>query len=107
MLNILPTNTIIAAKYMSTFNFSPKYVSSIASIAFTKNPEINTFISKFFLMFDAIPPNTESSAATIAIAKYCDTVYGIVGVRIPITTPNTHPTTIAIIIIIKSFLAIL
>ena len=74
MLNILPTKTIIAAKYISTFNCSPKYVSNIANIAFTKKPDIKTFMSKFFFMFDAIPPNTESSAATIPIAKYCDTV---------------------------------
>ena len=54
---------------MSTFNFCPKNVNNIAKTAFTKNPEINTFKSNFLFMLDAIPPNTESSAATIAIAK--------------------------------------
>ena len=54
---------------MSTFNFCPNTVSKIAKIAFPKNPDINIFISNFLFITDAIPPNTESNAATIAIAK--------------------------------------
>ena len=48
-MNILPTKTTIAAKYISTFNFSPKIVNKIDKIAFPKNPVINIFKSKFLL----------------------------------------------------------
>ena len=33
---------------MSTFNFCPNFVKSIASIAFSKNPDMKIFISGFF-----------------------------------------------------------
>lgn len=69
LVNILPTNTITAARYISTFSFWPKYVSKIDSTAFPKKPEVNIFISKFPFTTDVIPPNTESSAAIIAIAR--------------------------------------
>ena len=69
LVNILPTNTTIAARYMSTFNFCPNIVSSIASIAFPKNPVMNIVRLKFFFNVANIPPNTESNAAIIAIAK--------------------------------------
>ena len=59
----------MAAKYISTFSFSPNTVNNIARTAFPKNPDRNTFKSKFPLSTDVIPPNTESKAATIAIAK--------------------------------------
>ena len=68
-VNILPTKTTIAAKYISTFNFCPNIVNKIDKIAFPKNPVINIFKSKFLFITDVIPPNTESSAAIIAIAK--------------------------------------
>ena len=54
---------------MSTFNFCPSIVNNIAKIAFPKNPDIKIFISNFLFITDAIPPNTESNAAIIAIAK--------------------------------------
>jgi len=44
-------------------------VSSIAVIAFPKNPETKIFKSKFPFITATIPPKTESIAATIAIAK--------------------------------------
>ena len=44
-MNILPTNTTIAAKYISTFNFVPRNVSSIDKIKKKKNPDINTLKS--------------------------------------------------------------
>ena len=75
VLNILPTKTITAAKYISTFNFSPRYVKSIAKIAFPKKPDTKILISKFFFKTDVIPPKTESSAAIIAIAKYPEYEY--------------------------------
>jgi len=87
---------------MSTFNFCPRYVNSIESIALPKNPVTNIFKSKFFLKVDAIPPNTESNAAIIAIAKYPEYVYEIIGILIPINAPIKHPNTIAIIIISTS-----
>ena len=59
----------MAAKYISTFNFIPSHVKAIERIAFPKNPDMNIFISNFLFITDAIPPNTESNAATIAIAK--------------------------------------
>ncbi len=59
-----------AAKYISTSNLSPKYVKSIAKIAFPKKPDTKIFISKFLFSTEFIPPNTESKAAIIAIAKY-------------------------------------
>ena len=68
-MNILPTKTTIVAKYTSTFNLLPKYVKSIANIALQKNPEINTLKSNSPFNTPVIPPNTESSAAIIAIAK--------------------------------------
>ena len=68
-VNILPTNTTMAAKYISTFSLSPKYVSIIASIAFPKKPETNIYISKFFFITPTNAPKTESNAAIIATAK--------------------------------------
>lgn len=82
-VNILPTNTIIAAKQISTFSFCPKYVSNTDKIAFVKNPDTKILISKFPFTTDVIPPNTESSAAMMAIAKYPEYVYDIVGAFIP------------------------
>ena len=74
-MNILPTKTTIAAKYISTFNLTPSHVKSIDKTAFPKKPDINTFISKLPFNTEVIPPNTESNAATIAIAKYPEYVY--------------------------------
>lgn len=78
---------MIAAKYISTFNFCPKNVSNIESIAFPKNPETKTFKLKFPFKKAVIPPNTESIAAIIAIAKYFEYVYGIIGAKIPKSGP--------------------
>ena len=60
----------MAARYISTFNLIPNHVNIIAKKLFPKKPDVNTFISKFPFNTDVIPPNTESSAAIIAIAKY-------------------------------------
>ena len=57
--------------------------------------------SKFFFNTDVIPPNTESNAATTAIAKNVEYVYGITGAFIPITAPIIHPIIIAITIIFE------
>ena len=65
-----------------------------------KNPETNTPALNFLFIRDAAPPKTESSAATIAIARNFDAVYGIVGNAIPTTTPNTIPNIIIIVVII-------
>ena len=78
---------MIAAKQISTFSFCPKYVSNIERIAFPKNPEINIFKSKFLFTTEAIPPNTESNAAIIAMAKQLEYVYGIIGALIPNQCP--------------------
>ena len=86
----------MAAKYISTFNLLPKYVSNIAVIAFIKNPDTKIFISKFFCRTDLIPPKTVSSAAIIAIAKQLEYVYGISGEFIPKIAPNIQPINIAI-----------
>ena len=69
-VNILPTNTTIAARSMSTFSFCPKYVNKIDRIAFPKKPVTNIFKSNFLFSTATSPPKIESSAATIAIAKY-------------------------------------
>ena len=39
-------------------------------MAFPKKPDTNIFKSNCLFKVDAIPPNTESNAAIIAIAKY-------------------------------------
>ena len=91
LLNILPTKTIIAAKYISTFNFCPKYANNIVSIAFPKKPETKTFASNLFFIFEAIAPNIESNAAIIATDKYIEYVYGIAGITFPTTIPKTTP----------------
>ena len=95
LLNILPTKTTIAAKYISTFNFSPKYVNKIDKMAFPKKPETNILKSNFPFRVDVIPPNTESNAATIEIANYDEYVYGIIGMFIPIIAPIIQPIQIA------------
>ena len=56
--------------------------------------------SKFFFKTDVIPPKTESNAATTAIAKNVEYVYGIIGAFIPIRAPIIHPKIIAITIIL-------
>ena len=67
-----------------------------------RNPDIKIVKSKFFFKTDVIPPNTESKAATTAIAKNAEYVYGITGTFIPTKAPTIHPITIAIIIILFS-----
>ena len=54
-------------------------MKSNTKISPQKNPEINIFKLKFPFKTDVIPPNTESNAAIIAIAKYPEYVYEIVG----------------------------
>jgi len=83
---------------MSTFNLSPKNVNSIDKIAFPKNPDTKTLKSKFPFNVEDIPPNIESKAATIAIAKYFEYVYEITGALIPNIAPIKHPSIIAITI---------
>ena len=73
----------MAAKYISTFSFWPKKVSNIDNIALPKKPDTKTFKLKFPFINAVIPPNTESIAAIIAIAKYFEYVYGIIGAYIP------------------------
>ena len=85
---------------MSTFNFSPKYVSKIDKIAFPKNPVTNVLKSKFPFIVAYIPPKTESNAATIDIATYEVYIYGINGKLAPTIIPNKHPIIIAIINIV-------
>ena len=75
-------------------------VSNIDKIAFPKNPDTNILKSNFLFSVDVIPPNTESNAATIDIAKYDEYVYGIIGIFIPIIAPIIQPTQIANIIIV-------
>ena len=87
---------------MSKFNFCPKYVNAIESILLQKNPDIKIVKSKFFFNTDVIPPKTESKAATTAIARNVEYVYGITGAFIPINAPTIHPITIAMIIIFFS-----
>ena len=65
-----------------------------------KKPDIKIVKSKFFFKTDVIPPNTESKAATTAIAKNVEYVYGIIGAFIPIRAPIIHPKIIAITIIL-------
>ena len=55
-----------------------------------KKPDTKILISKFFFKTDVIPPKTESSAAIIAIAKYPEYEYEIVGKFIPNITPKTE-----------------
>ena len=62
-------------------------------IALTK-----TLKSKFPFNVEEIPPNIESNAATIAIAKYFEYVYEIIGALTPNITPIKHPRIIAITI---------
>ena len=81
---------------MSKFNFCPKYVNAIESKLLQKKPDIKITKSKFFFNTDVIPPNTESNAATTAIAKNVEYVYGITGAFIPINAPIIHPIIIAI-----------
>ena len=88
-------NTNIAAMYISTFNFCPKYVNNIANIALQKNPVINIIKSKFFFNIDVTPPNTESNAAITPIAKNIEYEYGIIGAFVPIIAPIIHPIIIA------------
>jgi len=66
----------------------PSHVSRIDRIAFPKKPDTNIFISNLPLSTDVIPPNTESSAATIAIARYPEYVYDITGRVMPNYSPN-------------------
>ena len=101
-VNILPTNTTNAAKYISRFNFCPKYVNTIESMLLQKNPVMKIVKSKFFFNTDVMPPNTESNAATTSIAKNIEYVYGITGAFIPINAPIIHPIIIAITIILQS-----
>ena len=54
---------------MSTFNLLPKNVSKIDKIALPKKPVTKILKSKFPFRVELIPPNTESNAATIEIAK--------------------------------------
>ena len=70
------------------------------NIAFPKNPDTKIFKSKFFFNVAAIPPNTESKAAIIAIAKYPVYVYGMIGAWIPISAPTIQPIKMAIPIIV-------
>ena len=99
-VKILPTNTTIAARYMSTLSFCPNNVSNIASIAFPKNTVMKIVKLKFFFNVANIQPNTESNAAIIAIAKYPEYVYDTIGANNPISAPTMHPTIIAINIIL-------
>jgi hypothetical protein len=64
-----------------------------------KKPETNTPTLNFLLIRDASPPKTESNAATTAIARNVEYVYGITGAFIPIKAPIIHPIIIAIKII--------
>ena len=57
-------------------------------------------MSKFLFNDEDIPPNTESKAATIAIAKYPEYVYDIVGKFIPNITPKIQLIIIVIYIIL-------
>ena len=75
------------------------YVNAIESKLLQKNPDINITKSKFFFNTEVIPPKTESKAATTAIAKNVEYVYGIIGAFIPINAPIIHPIIIAIYII--------
>ena len=86
----------MAAKYISTFNFCPKYVNNIDKIALQKKPEIKIFKSKFLFKTEEIPPKTESNAANTPIAKKLEYVYEIVGALIPKITPAIQPIRIAI-----------
>lgn len=60
----------------------------LIELHFRKKPDANIFISKFPFNTEVIPPKTESSAATIAIAKYPEYSYDIVGAFVPNKSTN-------------------
>ena len=87
LLNILQVNTIIAAKYILTFNLLPKYTKNIETIAFKKNPTKNSGILNFFCILRDIPLNNESKNAITATATYSVKAKGTTTSE-PITYPS-------------------
>ena len=77
------TKTKIAAKKMLTSKLSPSSVSSIPKRIFTKKPVTKILMLKFFFMMPFSAPIMLSKAATIAIAEYLASSYGITGAQSP------------------------
>ena len=67
LLNILNTNTKIAARYISTFKLSPIIVNEIAISALTKKPDTN--MGKMFFIYSGnlIPMSSFILAAISAL----------------------------------------
>ena len=65
----LVVDVVLSEEIEKINDYAFNHYDGIESIAFPKNPDINTFKSKFPFNVAVIPPKTESKAAIIAIAK--------------------------------------